>query len=68
LDTLFGDRLRVRHDNDNDGMSHAVKRQRESPEKEAARKEKERTLLNEYRTLVEDVMKRVLLTAYGLWS
>jgi len=51
-------------------MSHAVKRQRESPEKEAARKEKERTLLNEYRTLVEDVMKRVLLTAYGFlyWS
>lgn len=40
-------------------MSHGIKRQRESPEKEAARIEKEKTLVNEYRTLVEDVMTRV---------
>ena len=53
------------NDNDNDRMSHAVKRQRESPEKETAWKEKEKTLLNEYRTLVEDVMKRVSLAADG---
>jgi geranylgeranyl transferase type-2 subunit alpha len=40
-------------------MSHGIKRQRESPEKEAARLEKERSQISEYRALVEDVMLRV---------
>ena len=40
-------------------MSHGVKRQRESVEKEAARREKEKSQINEYRSLTEDVMKRV---------
>jgi ribosomal protein S25 len=40
-------------------MSHGVKRQRESPEKEAARLEKEQVQVSEYRTLTEDVMTRV---------
>lgn len=41
-------------------MSHGVKRQRESPEKEAAILEKERVQVNEYRALLDDVMTRVL--------
>jgi len=41
-------------------MSHSVKRQRESPEKEAARLEKERTQISEYRALTEDVLARVI--------
>jgi hypothetical protein len=40
-------------------MSHGVKRQRESPEKEAARKEKEKSLVNEYKSLVQQIMTRV---------
>lgn len=40
-------------------MSHGVKRQRESPEKEQARKEKEKTLVHEYKSLVQDIMTRV---------
>ena len=40
-------------------MSHGVKRQRESVENEAARREKEKSQINEYRTLTEDVMTRV---------
>jgi hypothetical protein len=41
-------------------MSHGVKRQRESPEKEAARLQKEEAELSGYRTLLDDVMTRVL--------
>ena len=41
-------------------MSHGVTRKRESPEKEAARREKERSEVNEYRKLTEEVMSRVL--------
>lgn len=40
-------------------MSHGIKRQRESPEKEAARREKEKNQISEYRSLTEDVMTRV---------
>jgi hypothetical protein len=40
-------------------MSHGIKRQRESPEKEAARVEKEKSQISEYRALVEDIMLRV---------
>ena len=40
-------------------MSHGVKRQRESVEKEAARREKEKSQINEYRSLTNDVMRRV---------
>lgn len=40
-------------------MSHGIKRQRESPEKEAARLEKEKSQISDYRALVEDVMLRV---------
>ena len=46
-------------------MSHGIKRQRESPEKEAARREKERTQITEYRTLTEDVMTRVVVLVYA---
>ena len=42
-------------------MSHGVKRQRESPEKEAARLEKEKAQINDYRALTEDVLTRVIL-------
>lgn len=42
-------------------MSHGIKRQKESPEKEAARKERERAQVDEYRALSEDVMNRVPL-------
>jgi len=41
-------------------MSHGVKRQKESPEREAARKEKEQAQIEEYRGLTEDVMNRVI--------
>jgi hypothetical protein len=40
-------------------MSHGIKRQRESPEKEAARREREKNQIAEYRSLTEDVMTRV---------
>ena len=40
-------------------MSHGVKRQREPAKKEAARREKEKSQINEYRTLTEDVMARI---------
>ena len=40
-------------------MSHGVKRQRESPEKEVARLEKERAEISDYRALTEEVMARV---------
>jgi len=40
-------------------MSHGVKRQREPAKKEAARREKEKSQISEYRTLTEDVMARV---------
>jgi hypothetical protein len=45
-------------------MSHAVKRKRESPEKEAARKEKEKGEISEYRKLTENVMARVCALFY----
>ena len=41
-------------------MSHGVQRQRLSPEKEAARREKESAQIIDYRKLTEDVMNRVL--------
>jgi len=40
-------------------MSHGIKRARESQEKEAARKEKERAQVQEYRALTDDVMNKV---------
>ena len=40
-------------------MSHGIKRARESQEKEAARKEKERAQVKEYRELTDDVMNKV---------
>jgi hypothetical protein len=40
-------------------MSHGVTRLRESPEKEAARKEKEKAQIVEYRALVQDVLTHV---------
>jgi hypothetical protein len=43
-------------------MSHGIKRQKESPEKEAARREKEQAQVEEYLKLTEDVMTRVLPT------
>jgi hypothetical protein len=45
-------------------MSHGIKRQRESPEKEAARRDKERSQIQEYRSLTEDVMTRVSSPSY----
>jgi hypothetical protein len=41
-------------------MSHSVKRQRESPEKEAARLEKGKAQIIDYRALTEDVLARVI--------
>jgi hypothetical protein len=43
-------------------MSHGVQRQKESPEKEVARREKEQAQLEGYLKLTEDVMTRVLPT------
>jgi|SRR5579859_319321 len=43
-------------------MSHGVSRQKESPEKEAARLEKEKSQVAEYCALVEDVMTRVSIS------
>lgn len=40
-------------------MSHGIQRKRETPEKEAARKEKEKAQVQEYRALTEDVMNKV---------
>jgi len=40
-------------------MSHGVKRAKQTAEKEAARKDKERAQIQEYRALTEDVMTRV---------
>jgi hypothetical protein len=40
-------------------MSHGVTRRRESPEKEAARKEKEKGQIVEYEALVQDVLTHV---------
>ena len=40
-------------------MSHGLKRQRESPEKEAARLEREKAQISDYRALTEDVLTRV---------
>ena len=40
-------------------MWHGVKRQCESPEKEAARLEKEKAQISDYRTLAADVLTRV---------
>jgi len=48
-------------------MSHGVKRQRESPEKEAARLEKEKAQINDYRALTEDVLTRVALLFEHPW-
>src|SRR5271163_3586969 len=44
---------------DSSTMSHGVTRRRESPEKEAARKEKEKGQIVEYRALAQDVLTRV---------
>jgi hypothetical protein len=44
---------------DSSTMSHGVTRRRESPEKEAARKEKEKGQIVEYRALVQDVLTHV---------
>jgi hypothetical protein len=43
-------------------MSHGVKRQKESSEKEAARREKEKAQIDDYRSLAEQVMNRVCLS------
>ena len=48
-------------------MSHGVKRQRESPEKEAARLEKEKAQINDYRALTEDVLTRVIILFEHPW-
>jgi hypothetical protein len=44
---------------DSSTMSHGVTRRRESPEKEAARKEKEKGQIVEYEALVQDVLTHV---------